>query len=50
MTVGGCSLMDLLMLGAGKGSSITLMAEGKEAEKALAALADLVTDRFGEGQ
>ncbi|MEM9421390.1 MAG: HPr family phosphocarrier protein [Pseudomonadota bacterium] len=48
MTVGGCSLMALLMLGAGKGSNITLHADGVDAEAALEALTGLVGDRFGE--
>ncbi len=48
MTVGGCSLMALLMLGAGKGSTITLRAEGAEADTAVDALCDLVAERFGE--
>jgi phosphocarrier protein len=48
MRVGGCSLMALLMLGAGKGSVITVTAEGREAEAAIAALGELVRSGFGE--
>lgn len=48
LTVGGCSLMALLMLGAGKGSTITIAANGPEAEKAVTALVGLVEDRFHE--
>jgi phosphocarrier protein len=46
----GASLMDLMMLGAGIGSDIEVAAEGPDAEAALAALAALVADRFGEGE
>ena len=47
-TVGGTSIMGLMMLAAGPGSEIHVSAEGPEAEAALAALAELVADRFGE--
>jgi phosphocarrier protein len=40
--------MGLMMLGAAKGSSITIHVEGEEAEMALEKLAGLVTDGFGE--
>lgn len=48
VTVGGCSLMALLMLGAGKGSHITIAAEGADAEGAVTALAALVDNLFDE--
>lgn len=48
LTVGGTSLMALLMLGAGKGSVVTISADGEDADAALAALKDLVETRFGE--
>ena len=47
-TVGGTSIMGLMMLAAGPGSEIHVTAEGPEAEAALAALSELVADRFGE--
>ncbi len=47
-TVGGTSIMGLMMLAAAPGSEIHVTAEGREAEAALAALAALVADRFGE--
>ena len=47
-TVGGTSIMGLMMLAAGPGSEIHLSAEGPEAQAALAALFELVADRFGE--
>ncbi len=48
-TVSGDSIMGLLMLGAAKGSTITLTASGPEAEKLVDALSALVADYFGEG-
>jgi phosphocarrier protein len=44
----GTSIMGLMMLGAAFGDSITISAEGEGAEAAVAALAQLVEDRFGE--
>jgi phosphocarrier protein HPr len=47
-TVGGRSIMGLLTLGAAKGTTITVTAEGEEAAASLAALTELVANRFGE--
>lgn len=47
-SVAGTSIMGLMMLGAAKGSNITIHVEGEEAEMALEKLAGLVTDGFGE--
>jgi phosphocarrier protein len=47
-TVGGDSIMGILTLGAGLGSTITVAARGAQAKEALDALAALVADRFGE--
>jgi phosphocarrier protein HPr len=47
-TVGGSSIMGILTLGAGQGSTITVSAEGPEAVEALGALEALVANRFGE--
>ena len=44
----GTSIMGLMMLGAAMGDSITISAEGEGAEEAVAALAELVENRFGE--
>ena len=44
----GTSIMGLMMLGAAYGDSITISAEGDGGEEAVAALAALVEDRFGE--
>ena len=49
-TVGGDSIMGILTLGAGPGSTITVSASGAEAREALDALAALVSDRFGEDE
>jgi phosphocarrier protein HPr len=48
--VDGESIMDLMMLAAGIGSTIEVSAEGARAGAALDALATLVADRFGEGE
>lgn len=47
-TVGGTSIMGLMMLAASPGSVIRVTAEGPDAEEALDALATLVADYFGE--
>ena len=47
-TVNGDSIMGLMMLGAGIGSSITVSAAGAEAKQALDALEALVSGKFGE--
>jgi len=47
-TVGGTSIMGLMMLAAGIGTTIRISARGPEAERALDALSDLVTRKFGE--
>ncbi|MEA3038274.1 MAG: phosphocarrier protein HPr [Sphingomonadales bacterium] len=40
--------MGLMMLGAAMGDSVVIRAEGEGAEEAVAALARLVEDKFGE--
>ena len=47
-TVGGTSIMGLMMLAAGPGSHIEIIAEGSEAQSAVEALAELVAARFDE--
>jgi phosphocarrier protein HPr len=47
-TVGGTSIMGLMMLAAGPGMSITIQATGKQAQAAVDALVALVSSRFGE--
>ena len=46
--VGGTSIMGLMMLAAGPGSSITVEATGREANEVVEALAALVGGRFTE--
>ena len=48
MTVGGESIMGLMMLAAGRGSAITLSVAGSQADAALAALTQLVDRLFDE--
>ncbi|MEM9359491.1 MAG: HPr family phosphocarrier protein [Pseudomonadota bacterium] len=47
--VGGTSIMGLLMLAAGPGVTLLIEASGQQAEAALASLASLVNEGFGEG-
>jgi phosphocarrier protein len=47
-TVGGTSIMGLMMLSAGPGTSITVSAAGPEAEAALDAITELVGSKFNE--
>ena len=46
--VTGTSIMGLMMLGAAKGDSIIISADGDRAEAAVSALAELVEAKFGE--
>ena len=46
--VSGLSIMGLMMLAAGIGSSIELACSGRQAGEAMAALAALVEGKFGE--
>jgi phosphocarrier protein len=49
-TVGGQSIMGILTLGAGIGSSITVSATGPHAREAIDAIAALVANKFGEDE
>jgi phosphocarrier protein len=44
------SIMGVMMLAAGIGTTVKVEAEGKDAEAALAAILKLIQDRFGEGE
>jgi phosphocarrier protein HPr len=44
------SIMGVMMLAAGKGTSVTIDCEGTDADKALQAILDLIADKFGEGE
>jgi phosphocarrier protein len=47
-TVDAQSIMGLMMLGAGPGCSVEIVADGPQAEEALDALTQLIADRFDE--
>ncbi|MDY0189632.1 MAG: HPr family phosphocarrier protein [Desulfuromonas sp.] len=48
LDVNGKSIMGILMLAAPKGSLIKVRTEGADAEEALAAIGQLINDKFGE--
>lgn len=48
-TVGGTSIMGLMMLAAGPGTTITIQATGRQAREAMDAICGLIASRFGEG-
>jgi phosphocarrier protein HPr len=48
VSVGGTSIMGLMMLAASPGARIRVTAKGAEAEEAMAALEALIGSRFGE--
>ena len=47
-TVGGTSIMGLMMLAAGPGTMVKVSAIGPEAQQAVDALAALIADKFNE--
>lgn len=47
-SVPGLSIVGLMMLAAGLGSSIEIQGTGREAKEAVDALVELVSNRFGE--
>jgi len=49
-SVNGKSIMGVMMLAAGKGTDITVTADGNDAEQALQAIEALINDYFGEGE
>jgi phosphocarrier protein HPr len=44
------SIMGVMMLAAGQGTSVLIEAEGADADQAIAALTKLIADKFGEGE
>lgn len=48
--VDGKSIMAVMMLAAGKGTTLHLYTEGEEAEQAMASLVELIENRFDEGE
>ncbi|MBM4227925.1 MAG: HPr family phosphocarrier protein [Gammaproteobacteria bacterium] len=47
-SVNGKSIMGLMMLAAARGSELTVTTKGEDEDAALAALTELVNNRFGE--
>ena len=47
-TVGGTSIMGLMMLAAGPGTTVTVSAIGPDAEAAITAITELVESKFNE--
>ena len=48
--VNGKSIMGVMMLAAGKGTSVTIETIGDDAEAAMTSLVGLINDYFGEGE
>ncbi len=48
--VNGKSIMGVMMLAAGKGTTLELVANGEDEEEAIARLETLIRDRFGEDE
>jgi len=48
--VSGKSIMGIMMLAAGKGSSIEIKTIGADEDEAMAALETLINDKFGEDE
>jgi phosphocarrier protein len=44
------SIMGVMMLAAGMGSSVVVEAEGDDAQAALKAICELIADKFGESE
>ena len=44
------SIMGVMMLAAGIGSTVTLATVGEQADEAMLALTELIQNRFGEGE
>jgi len=44
------SIMGVMMLAAAKGSTIAVETDGEREEEAMAAILELITDYFGEGE
>jgi phosphocarrier protein HPr len=44
------SIMGVMMLAAGQGTSVLIEAEGADADQAISALTKLIAEKFGEGE
>ncbi len=49
-SVGGASILGLMMLGADPGSRLTINAMGEQAKEVVDALQELIENKFGEGE
>ncbi|MDP8247570.1 MAG: HPr family phosphocarrier protein [Candidatus Tritonobacter lacicola] len=47
-TVSGKSIMGIMMLAAGKGAKIKIIAEGNDADEAVRRFEELIVNKFGE--
>ena len=48
--VNGKSILGVMMLAAGKGSKVVLSVDGEDEDAALAAVIELINNRFGESE
>ena len=46
----GKSIMGIMMLAAGKGTQVDLIVDGDDEDRAIAALTELIANRFGEDE
>jgi phosphocarrier protein HPr len=44
------SIMGVMMLAAGQGTTVLIEASGDDADQAISAILQLITERFGEGE
>ena len=47
-TVGGCSIMGLMMLAASKGTTVSISASGIQSREVIQAITELMDNKFGE--
>lgn len=48
--VNGKSIMGVMMLAASQGSNIVVLVNGEDENEAIVKIADLIADKFGEGE
>lgn len=46
----GKSIMSVMLLAAGQGSNLQLICDGKDEDRALTAITELIANRFGEAE
>ena len=49
-TIDGKDILQVMSLGAATGTPIEISADGPDEDRAITALADLINDKFGEGE